>query len=186
MRIPGLGGAVITALGGTSVTLAGGEIFQALDSGTIDATEWVGPWNDLAFGFYKIAKYYYYPGFHEPGTVLSLGINREVWDSLSASDQTLFQAAAAAENVIDYSEFNANNSAALDTLINEHGVDFREFSDEIFEEVGKVALEVIAEVGATDGLTQRVHDSYMSFRSVAMGWSAIGEQAYMNKRALVK
>ena len=185
MRIPGLGGAVITALGGSSVTLAGGEIFQALESGTIDATEWVGPWNDLAFGFYKVAKYYYYPGFHEPGTVLSLGINLKFWESLSPSDQAIFKAASAAENVIDYAEFNANNSAALDTLVNEHGVDFREFSDEIFEEIGRIALQVAADAGASDEFTKKVYDSYMGFRKMAMGWSAVGEQAYMNKRSLV-
>ena len=185
MRIPGLGGAVITALGGTSVTLAGGEIFQALQAGTIDATEWVGPWNDLAFGFYKVAKYHYYPGFHEPGTALSLGIRRDFWDGLSEADKALFHAAAGAENDYDLAEFNAKSSAALETLINEHGVQLREFSDEIFKAVGEVALGVVAEVGQTDATTKGVYDSFNAFRTLAKGWSAISEQAYLNKRALV-
>ena len=91
MRMPGLGGEVLRRLGAAAVALPGGEIFPALQAGTIDATEWVGPWNDLAFGFYKITKYYYWPGFHEPGTILSLGINKDVWESLSASDQSLIE-----------------------------------------------------------------------------------------------
>ena len=106
MRMPGLGGEVLRRLGAAAVALPGGEIFPALQSGTIDATEWVGPWNDLAFGFYKITKYYYWPGFHEPGTILSFGINKGVWDSLSASDQSLIETAAAAENSYVLAEFN--------------------------------------------------------------------------------
>ena len=148
MRMPGLGGEVLRRVGATAIALPGGEIFPALQSGTIDATEWVGPWNDLAFGFYKITKYYYWPGFHEPGTVLSFGINKEVWESLSASDQSLFQTAAAAENSYVLAEFNARNSDALETLINEHGVQVRRVSDEMLNALGEASGQVVAEVGA--------------------------------------
>ncbi|MCF6276055.1 MAG: TRAP transporter substrate-binding protein, partial [Robiginitomaculum sp.] len=90
MRMPGIGGEVIRRLGGAAVKLSGGEIYQALQSGAIDATEWVGPWNDYAFGFYREAPYYYGPGFHEPGAALGVGVTLDVWNSLSATDQAIF------------------------------------------------------------------------------------------------
>ncbi len=185
MRMPGLGGRVIDALGGSSVTLGGAEIMPALQAGTIDATEWVGPWNDLAFGFYKVVKFYHYPGFHETGTVLSFGINKGVWDGLSASEQAIIQNAATAENNYDLAEFNANNGAALDTLLTEHGVELVEFSDDIFTAMGEAAREVMNQVGSTDADTKKVFDSYMAFRKNVTGWSKLSDQSYMNKRALV-
>lgn len=186
MRIPGLGGDVIKSLGGTSVTLAGGEILPALQAGTIDATEWVGPWNDLAFGFYKVVKNYQYPGFHEPGTALSIGINKKLWDGLSSADKSIIQNAAMAENDYSLAEFNANNSAALKTLVNKHGVKLHEFSDDIFRAVGKVALDVVASAGNADPLTKKVYNSFNKFRKIAVGWSALSEQAYLQKRSLVR
>ena len=185
MRMPGLGGRVIDALGGSSVTLAGSEIMPALQAGTIDATEWVGPWNDLAFGFYKIVKFYHYPGFHETGTVLSFGMNRGVWDSLSSSEQAIIENATTAENNYDLAEFNANNASALDTLLTEHGVELVEFSDEVFKGMGEAARDVMSTVGATDPDTKKIYDSYMAFRKDVIGWSKLSDQTYMNKRALV-
>ena len=185
MRMPGLGGRVVEALGGTALTLAGGEIMPALQAGTIDATEWVGPWNDLAFGFYKIVKYYHFPGFHETGTVLSFGMNKGVWDGLSKSEQTLIEAAAIAENNYDLAEFNANNATALNTLINEHGVTLVEFSDDLFKGMGAAARQVLSDVGATDPTTKKIYDNFMAFRKDVIGWSRLSDQAYMNKRALV-
>jgi len=91
MRMPGLGGEVIRRLGGAAVQLSGGEIYQALQSGSIDATEWVGPWNDYAFGFYREAPYYYAPGFHEPGASLAVGINLDVWNAFTASEQAIWE-----------------------------------------------------------------------------------------------
>lgn len=185
MRMPGLGGRVIDALGGTSVTLAGSEIMPALQAGTIDATEWVGPWNDLAFGFYKVLKFYHYPGFHETGTILSAGINKDLWDSMSASEQAIIQNATTAENNYDLAEFNANNAAALNTLLNEHGVELVEFSDGLFKGMGEAARDVLATVGASDAQTKEIYDSFMSFRKDVIGWSRISDQTYMNKRGLV-
>ncbi len=185
MRIPGLGGRVIEALGGSSVTLAGGEIMPALQNGTIDATEWVGPWNDLAFGFYKVVKHYHHPGFHEPGTLLSCGINKGVWDGLSSSDQAIIANAAAAENNFGLAEFNANNAAALDTLLTEHGVQLVEFSDEIFSAAAEAAKDVLADVGNGDAESKKIYDSFMSFRKDVTGWVKLSDQGYMNKRNLV-
>lgn len=185
MRIPGLGGDVIKTLGGTSVTLAGSEIMPALQSGTIDATEWVGPWNDLAFGFYKVVKNYYYPGFHEPGSMLGLGINKKFWDGLSESDKALFEACATAENNYGLAEFNANNAAALETLVSKHGVQVQEFSDDIFKAMGEASKDVLASAGAADPLTKKVYESFMAFRKNVVGWSKLSDQSYMTKRALV-
>ncbi len=185
MRMPGLGGRVIDALGGSSVTLAGSEIMPALEAGTIDATEWVGPWNDLAFGFYKLVKFYHYPGFHETGTVLSFGINKGVWDGLSASEQAIIESAATAENNYDLAEFNANNATALTTLLDQHGVELVEFSDDLFRGMGEAARDVLSTVGNTDPQTKEIYDSFMAFRKDVIGWSKLSDQTYMNKRELV-
>src|SRR5205807_5995212 len=112
-RMPGLGGEVLRRLGAVVVNLPGGEITAALKSGAIDASEWVGPWNDMAMGLHKVAGYCYYPGFHEPGTGTALGINKTVWESLDASDRRVIQAAAACEYARSVAEFNANNALWL-------------------------------------------------------------------------
>ena len=175
---------MLRRLGAAAVALPGGEIFPALQSGTIDATEWVGPWNDLAFGFYKITKYYYWPGFHEPGTILSFGINKEVWDSLSASDQGLFETAAAAENSYVLAEFNARNSDSLATLINEHGVQVRQMSDDMLNGLGEASGTVVSEVGAEGGITSRVYESFIAFRKKALAYDKLSNLAFGNARLL--
>ena len=127
MRIPGLGGEVLQRAGGTPVQVAGGEIFTALQSGVIDATEWVGPYNDLAFGLYKEAKYYYYPGWHEPGTTLEALVNQAAFDGLPADLQSIVLNACRVVNNDMLAEYTARNNIALQTLVNEHKVDVREF-----------------------------------------------------------
>ncbi len=186
MRIPGLGGDVIRALGGSPVTLSGAEVLPALQSGTIDATEWVGPYNDLAFGFYKIVKNYYYPGFHEPGTALGLGVNRELYESMSKADQAALEASAVAENNIDLAEFNANNSKALETLVNKHGVNVYEMPDDVFVQASKAAKDVVAQASEADAISKKVYDSYMAFRKIALDWSKLSDQSYMRKRLLAE
>jgi len=186
MRMPGLGGEVLRRIGGSSVTFPGGEIFPSLQSGAIDATEWVGPWNDLAFGFYKVTKYYYYPGFHEPGSTLSCGMNLDIWNSLSAEHQAVVSTACQAENNRMFSEYNAKNSDSLDTLVNDHGVQLRRQSDDILRAIGVAADEVMAEVGATDDISKRIYANFMDFRKKAMGWTSLSETAYTAARALDK
>lgn len=186
IRMPGLGGEVLRRIGASPQTLAGGEIFPSLQSGAIDATEWVGPWNDLAFGFYKVTKFYYYPGFHEPGSTLSCGMNLDVWNSLSADHKAIVSTACQAENNRMFSEFNAKNGDALDTLITKHNVKLRRQSDSILRAIGVAADEVIAEVGSTDDISKRVYKSFMDFRAKAMGWTSLSETAYTAARALDK
>lgn len=186
IRMPGLGGEVLRRIGAAAVTLPGGEIFPSLQSGAIDATEWVGPWNDLAFGFYKITKFYYYPGFHEPGSTLACGLNKDVWESLSSDHQAVVSTACQAENNRMFSEFNAKNGDALDTLLTEHNVKLRRQSDDILRAIGTASDEVLSEVGATDDISKRVYESFMGFRKKAMGWTSLSETAYTAARALDK
>ncbi|MBV1873925.1 MAG: TRAP transporter substrate-binding protein, partial [Gammaproteobacteria bacterium] len=146
MRIPGLGGEVFKKLGGIPVTLPGGELFTALQTGAIDATEWVGPYNDLAFGLYKAAKYYYYPGWHEPGSMLEFSINKEKFDSLPDDLQAIITHAARAVNQDMLDEYTARNNSALQTLVNEHQVQLKKLPDEVLKQLKKIADETAKEV----------------------------------------
>ncbi len=183
-RMPGFGGEVLRRLGAAVVNLPGGEIFPALQSGAIDGSEWVGPWNDLAFGFYKVVKNYHYPGFHEPGTAEGLGINRKVWDGFTKNQQQLIESACQAENSVTLAEFNAKNGAALKVLINEHGVKLHRFPNEVLQQIGKISGEVMAEAGATDAITRKVYESFLKSRKESISWSKLGDQAYWNARLL--
>jgi TRAP-type mannitol/chloroaromatic compound transport system substrate-binding protein len=183
-RMPGLGGQVLQKLGATVINLPGGEIFAALQSGAIDGTEWVGPWNDLAFGFFKVAKNYYWPGFHEPGTSLAVGFGSKVWSGLSKEHQAVMQAACSAENDHLLAEFNARNGEALDTLVNKHGVQLKRFSDDVLAKVGGAAGEVVAEVGNADPTTKKVFDSFIKFRKDVSEWTKLSEGAFGAARSL--
>lgn len=184
IRMPGLGGEVLKRLGATPVTKQGGEIFQALSQGNIDATEWIGPWNDLAFGFHSIVKNYYYPGIHEPGTTLSLGLNKALWDDMSPREQAIVSAAAATENDTMYAEFTAGNARALQTLVTEHGVKLHRFSDDILKALAKTSAEVLADAAKSDAITGRVFESFSASRALAMKWGEISEQAFAYARNL--
>ncbi|NVK18049.1 MAG: TRAP transporter substrate-binding protein [Methylocystaceae bacterium] len=184
IRMPGLGGEVLRKLGAAAVTIPGGEIFPSLQSGAIDATEWVGPWNDLAFGFYKVAKFYYYPGFHEPGSTLSCGVNLDVWKSLTPQHQEIIRNATMAENNYMMAEFNTRNGDSLDVLINKHGVQLRKFSDEVMTEIGKASGEVMREVAAEDEKTAKIFKSFTDFRKKAIRWSDMSDSAFWAARKL--
>ena len=144
MRIPGFGGEVLMRVGGTPVNIPGAELFTALQSGTIDATEWVGPMNDLAFGLFRAAKYYYYPGWHEPGTTLEALINKKAFTALGKDLKSIVRNACKMVNQDMTTEFTAKNNAALDTLVNKHGVKLRQFSDEVVNAIGAAAGDVMA------------------------------------------
>ena len=184
MRIPGLGGEVVKAAGGIVVNLPGGEIPPALQSGAIDATEWVGPYNDLAFGLYKSAKYYYYPGWHEPATVLDCFINMKAWESLPGDLKAIVEAANRAVNLAVLSEFQARNNDSLDVLINEHGVVLKKFPDEVLDGLGGLAGQVLTELADQDPLSREVLDSILDFRRKLIAWTKVSEQSYMTARLL--
>ena len=182
MRIPGIGGEVLARAGGVPVILPGGEIFTALQTGAIDATEWVGPYNDLAFSLHTAAKYYYYPGWHEPGPILEAIVNQQAWDSLPPDLQAMVETATQAINEDLLSEFTARNNAALETLINEHGVELRRLPDDVIAALQAASVEVVAEIGEADPLAKRIYDSYMAYFAEVRRYHAISEQAYLNVR----
>ncbi len=180
MRIPGLGGEVLKRAGGTPVSLPGGELFTSLQSGAIDATEWVGPYNDLAFGLYKAAKYYYYPGFHEPGTTLEAIINKAAFEALPADLKSIVLNACKVVNQDILAEYTARNQ----TLIEKHGVDMRSYPDDVIAKLRRLAEEVVSELAEKDAFSRKVYDSYRKFLQQAKAWSAISELAYLRARDL--
>jgi len=182
MRMPGLGGDVLAKLGGSPVSLPGGQIYENLISGSIDATEWVGPWNDELMKFYEAAKYYYYPGMHEPGAMLACGMNKTWWDGLSKSDQMMIEAASSMENDVMMSEYNYKNGAALKRLINDQGVKLRQFNDDIYDGFAEASEEVFAEVQEHSDLANRIHQSFVTARTDIGAWAEISDQAYLQQR----
>jgi TRAP-type mannitol/chloroaromatic compound transport system substrate-binding protein len=184
MRIPGLGGEVLKRVGGTPVTLPGGELFTSLQSGAIDATEWVGPYNDLAFGFYKAAKYYYYPGWHEPGTTLECFVNKKAFEALPKDLQKIVEYACAVANQDMLAEYTARNNAALHELTTVHKVQLRRFPDEVLKKLKGISDEVVGELAARDPISGKVFDSFRKFREQVVAFSNVAEHAYMNARSL--
>jgi TRAP-type mannitol/chloroaromatic compound transport system substrate-binding protein len=183
-RMPGLGGEVLRRLGAIVVTLGGGEIVPALRSGAIDASEWVGPWNDMHLGLHKVSKFYYYPGFHEPGTGVATGINKTRWDSLTAEDRDAITTVVNAEYTYSLAEFNTNNAKSLQELSQDKNIEIRKFDDSLLQALGKASGEVIAEVGSKVPLTRRIYQSYIDFRSRCTPWSDIADRSYLNARSL--
>ena len=182
IRMPGLGGEVIKRLGATPVQLPGGELFTSLESGAIDAAEWVGPYNDLTFGFHKIAKNYYYPGWHEPGPTLELIINKEIWESLPEDMQAVIRAAAAWANQDMLDEYTARNNAALEELVNKHGVRIKKLPEDVLTALRQASEEVLDELVAGNEFAGRVYESYRAFHQGVQNFTAIAEQAYLNAR----
>lgn len=184
MRIPGLGGEVLRRAGGTTVNMPGGELFTSLQSGALDATEWVGPYNDLAFGFYKVAKYYYYPGWHEPGSTIEALINEKAFNALPQDLQQIVLTACKAANIDMISEYTARNNQALDVLVNKHKVNVLKLPDEVLKKLKQISDEVIQELAAKDELSKRIYASVSQFRQQVSNWGAISEQAYLAARSL--
>ncbi|MBT8057864.1 MAG: TRAP transporter substrate-binding protein [Gammaproteobacteria bacterium] len=182
MRIPGFGGEVLKKVGGTPVNIPGGELFTALQNGTIDATEWVGPMNDLAFGLFRAAKHYYYPGWHEPGTALEALVNQEAFGALPADLQAIVKVACQAANADMYADFEARNGEALKSLVEEHGVDLRPFPDEVLAELKRASTEVIEELAASDAMAAKVWASLSAYIDRVKGSTAIGSQYFVDRR----
>ena len=182
MRIPGLGGDVMAKLGASPVSLPGGQIYENLVSGAIDATEWVGPFNDYFMKFYEAAKYYYWPGMHEPASQVTMGMNASWWGGLSKNHQAIIQAACNEENSRMMAETNANNGTYLRKLVTENGVVLKEFNDDIYDAFGEAAQEVIAEARAHSDLSGRIYDSNAAARADVGGWMKYSDVAYMLKR----
>ncbi len=178
MRIPGLGGKVMAKAGANPVLLSGGEIYTALDRGTIDATEWVGPYHDKRLGLYRAAKNYYYPGWHEPGPVLELNVNSQAWASLPKEYQTMIEMAAAAANSWMLAEFEAKNLQSLQELKQKYKVQVKEFPAEVISELRRLTDVVLEEEAQKDPAFRQILQAYSSFRDSNTAWSDISEAAY--------
>ena len=183
MRIPGLGGEVFQKAGGTAVNIPGGEIYTSLQTGTIDATEWVGPYNDLAFGLHQVAKYYYYPGWQEPGPTLEIIVNAEAMNSLPNDLQEIVRVASRAMNDDMLAEFTTRNNAALEELVNKHHVQLRRLPDDVLAKLKVISAEVVEGIAEDDELAQRIYQSYDRYRTQVMSYHEISERAYINARA---
>ena len=184
MRIPGLAGEVFTRAGGSSVRISGGELYTSLETGVIDAAEWVGPFNDLTLGLHQVAKYYYYPGWHEPGAMLELIVNANALAALPDDLQAIVSAAARAANQDMLDEFTARNNAALQELVEVHGVELRRLPDEVLLALAKASEEVLAELVAQDSMAAKINQSYTSFYKNVRAYHQISERAYINASEL--
>jgi len=182
IRMPGLGGVALAQMGAVVRNVAGGEIYAALKDGNLDAAEWVGPWNDLAAGMHEVADHYYYPGFHEPGGSLALGVNLDVWQSLGDQEQRIFEEVTSGEYIRSLTEFNVRNAAALTVLRDEHGITPKPYSDDVLSRIAASVTKTVAELGNKDPMTRKVYESYSAAKAGAMQWSAIGEEAFLSAR----
>lgn len=182
MRIPGLGGEVMARVGATPVNLPGAEIFSSLQSGAIDAAEWVGPYNDLAFGLHRAARYCYYPGWQEPGPTLECMVNQAAYGALPQDLKDIVAACCRAVNESMLAEYTARNQQALDALVREHGVELRQLPDDVLVALRRAADKVLEEAAAADPMARRALDSLNAFRAQAKAWHAVSEEAYYATR----
>ncbi|MGD9807130.1 MAG: TRAP transporter substrate-binding protein [Deferribacterales bacterium] len=183
MRIPGLGGKVIAKAGGAVVLSPGGEIYTNLERGVIDATEWVGPYHDYMMGFYKVAKFYYYPGWHECGSSTEVFVNKSKYEELPEDLKQIVQAACARANVWMLTKFESQNNIYLKKLVNEHHVQLKKFPADVLAKFKVLSEEVIQEVTEKDAMSKKVYESYSAFKKDISEWAKLSEAMFyeMNK-----
>jgi len=182
MRIPGLGGDVMAKLGASPVSLPGGQIYENLVSGAIDATEWVGPYNDYFMKFYEAAKYYYSPGMHEPGGGLAFGMNKEWFEKLSKWEKLVIETACMEENAAQPEEAVANNGEFLNKMVDDNGVELREFNDDVYDAFGEAAEEVFEETRDHSELAAKIDDSFQTNLREMAAYLKIAEVGFSNQR----
>ena len=182
MRIPGLGGEVLRRAGGTPVTLPGAEIFTSLQTGVIDATEWVGPYNDVSFGLHKAARYYYYPGWQEPGPGLECIINRKAWESLPDDLQALVEITCQSITTDMAAEYSHGNANSLQQLLEDPTVEVRPFPPEVLQHLKTIARELVDEMAAKDPAVAKISGPYYEYLAKMEANTRISEQAYLDTR----
>ena len=182
MRIPGLAGEVFDAAGGSAVRIAGGEVYTSMQTGVIDAVEWVGPYNDRTLGLMEVGDYYYYPGWHEPGAMLETIVNAEALAALPDDLQAIVRVAARATNTDMLDDFTANNSESLQILLNEFETEVLPLPDDVMEalyENSQVAIQALVEA---DPMAKKIAASYFEFAEKVRTYHEISERAYLNGR----
>ncbi len=182
MRIPGIGGEALERAGGTPVNVPGQEVFTALQSGVVDAAEWVGPMNDLALGLHQAAPYYYYPGWQEPGSVLECVVNQKAWDALPDDLKAIVEYACQAVTTDMFAEFEARNGQALRTLVEEHGVEVLPFPDDVLAELKRHTFDILDELAAGDAMVKETWDSFRTYMDTVQPWTDVGARYFINHR----
>lgn len=183
MRIPGLGGEVMQRAGVTQITLPASEIFTSLQTGAIDAAEWVGPYNDVSLGLHKAAKYYYYPGWQEPGPMLEMMVNRESWEKLPDDLKSIIEIVCQSVVLDMQSEYNYGNAMALQQLEKDPDVEIRQFPNDVLELLQRLSMEAVKDLSAEDEWSARIEKSFFEFMAVSARNQAISEQAFLNARS---
>ncbi|MDJ0589244.1 MAG: TRAP transporter substrate-binding protein [Pleurocapsa sp. MO_226.B13] len=179
MRIPGIGGKVMSNLGVNVQVLPGGEIYLALERGAIDAAEWIGPYDDLKLGLNKAATYYYYPGWWEPGSTFEVQVNKSQWDKLPVEYQEIFKTAAMEANLKMLSRYDALNREALKTLV-DSGTKLTAYPSEILQAAQQAALDYYAAESAKSPAFKKVYDRWNQFRSTISEWNKINQLSYVS------
>ncbi len=182
IRMPGLGGAVMTSLGAVPVSLPPGEIFTSLKTGVIDATEFLGPFSDMAMGFHKAAKYYYSPGFHEPNGTGETLIAKSALEALPSDLQQIVETACAAENIYSLAEAEWNNAASLERLVKDHGVIVKDYPAEILAAARAATMNVMEELADRDKTSAAIVASYQNAARHLDPWSKVSIRAFLSAR----
>ncbi|MGM0614463.1 MAG: TRAP transporter substrate-binding protein [Pseudomonadota bacterium] len=185
LRLPGLAGEAMNRIGVTTVTIAGGEIFTAMQTGALDAADWVSPYNDLAFGLHQVADYYYTSAWNEPSAVLEGTVNLDAWNALPDDLKAVVEEAARASNLSMISEFTYRNAEALNTLVNEHDVKLRAFPEDVMQALYDASQDVIREQTENDADSKKVYDSYRAFQELVRPVTDSGEFTYLKNRERV-
>jgi len=181
-RIPGLGAQMMERLGVVPQLMAPSDIFQNLQSGVIDGTEFLGPWSDRAAGFYKVAPYYYWPGLHEPNGTGEAIVNAQAWEALTPQLQAVVETACRAENIIALSETEWQNAAALEDLVENRGVKLRQWPEDVIAAARDAADEVLAQFGEGSDIERRIYASDLEMKDRARDWSEISARAFLRAR----
>lgn len=179
MRISGFAGQVLQKLGAVPQQIPGGEVYQALEKGTIDAAEWVGPYDDEKLGFQQVAKYYYYPGWWEGSALLNFFVNKEKWNALPKTYQVALRAAAAQADVNMVAKYDTNNAGALKRLVSKGAV-LKPFSRDVLEAAYKATFEIYAETAASNPAFKKIYDSWKPFRDDQYLWFRVVENTFEN------
>lgn len=185
MRIPGMAGEVFSRAGGSAVTIPGGELYTSMQTGVIDATEWVGPYNDRSFGLHEVGEHYYYPGWHESSAMLEFEVNLDAWNALPSDLQAIIETAARAVNQDMFDEYNARNAASLEELIN-LGIVPELLPDDVLISLAEVAKEYYQDLSETDADFARIYQSYSEFQARNYEWMKISEKAIFDYRELLE
>ncbi|WP_193368824.1 TRAP transporter substrate-binding protein [Pelagibius marinus] len=181
-RMPGLGGEILKTFGVNVILLPGSEVLPALTSGAIDGTEWIGPAADMGKGLFKVVNNYYYPGWHEPATILDGFFDLNEWEGLDADLKAIVTEATVATNLKILSKFQAVNNVALQKLVKEHGVNIRRYSDELVQAIGARATELLPELAARTPEGKELFNHIVDFRKGMLDWSGYSEQAFLAAR----